>query len=660
MIIRSADIKGRIPRLHPRLLPGNYAQLASNTRLEDGAIGPIKAPVTAHTFGSAPGTFLKVNGSYVSFTAANVYATPGPVAQDRLYFMGDGAPKMRVSGTDYALALLTPIFAPVVTKLAQSVGTSPPTLATVTIAPPAVGLEAAEVFKYRYAAVTDKGETFASPSAEISRVDGQRVVLSDLVLPAGTLKIRVYRSDMSRASGQAGRFGFLFEEIYSVGTHGPLGSASITDFFSVFPDVSKSPFEVGDYAASEEVVVYCYTYVTSFDEESQPSPPSPLVKVGKTDTTTYSFTAPAQTGRGINRVRVYRSKTSLSGITDFYFLAEYAVGEAGSSKADDFLQLLNEPISSTDYNPPASGFTGLIPLPNGLMAAFQGRELVFCEPYKPHAWPVKYRLTTDTDIIGLGAFGSIVAVMTKGAPFIVQGSDPSLMVMEKLERTLPCLNAASIVDMGYSVAYASYEGMVVVSQNGAEVVTRNLFTEEQWRALGPASFKASQRNGRYHFSYQPIGGGGRKFGIIDLSGEQPYFIEASIQPTSLYYDADTGSLLYIEGSGAIVKEFDPRNGATVQKQLWRGRRIMLQGYDNFGALLVECDDVPGTKATPADPDCTIRIYADGVLVHTTTDINRATRLPSGFLANRWEIEIEGYAPVTGISLANDISELAEG
>jgi hypothetical protein len=326
---------------------------------------------------------------------------------------------------------------------------------------------------------------------------------------------------------------------------------------------------------------------------------------------------------------------------------------------DDFQALLNEPISSTDYTPPEDDSLGLISLPNGLMAAFRGRELMFCEPYKPHAWPIKYRMTTDTDIVGLGAFGVFVSVLTKGSPFIVQGSDPSLMVMEKLESTLPCLSASSIVDMGYSVAYASYEGIVVISQNGANVVSRSLFTEEQWQALRPSSIRSSQRGGRYYFTYQPVANGPRKFGIVDLSGEQPFFIEADAQPTLLHYDPDSGSLFYIEGD-AVVKEFDPRNGATIEKQTWRGRRIVLPGHDNFGAILVETDPVAGTKATPADPDCTIRIYADGDLVHTTTDVNFATRLPSGFLASIWEIEIEGYASVSGISLASDIAELVGG
>lgn len=778
MLIRIADMKGRIPRMHPRLLPGNFAQVAENTRLEDGAIGPIKAPTTAHTFGATPQTFLKFGGSFVSFDQPGVNATAGPVAQDRLYYTGDGAPKMRVGATDYDLALNPPAAAPTTARNRPTVGDAPglsivyvhppgnqvsadfqykyaaitengetaasgqaqiaridgqrvhiggmslpdgtvsivlyrndlsntdetfgklrsyayqegvhgpltdasvtddfslfpayniapkttgdeptetvgaaPTLTTETITPPG-GYEHAE-FSYRYSAITDKGETVASEPANVLRIDGERVQLTAMSLPEGTEKIRVYRLDVGAPSSASGRYGRILEADYELATHGALNNATITDIFEALPDLSIPPKETGSDADAEEVVTYVYTFVTAFDEESAPSPASTLIKVGPIDTVTFTVAGPTQTDRNIDRMRVYRSKTSLAGVTDFYFLTELELADAGDDQTDDFEQLLNEPISSSDYDTPPSGMEGLIPLPNGLMAAFAGREVLFCEPYKPHAWPIKYRLTTDTDIVGLGAFGTFVVVLTEGAPFMVQGSDPDLMVMEKMETTLPCLSKASIVDLGYSVAYASYDGLVVVSERGAQVMSKTLFTDEQWRALRPATFRAAQRAGRYHFSYQAEVAGPWAMGIIDLSGQQPFYMEADAAPTLMYYDPPNGALYYIEGS-AVVKEFDPRGGATVQKQVWRSKRTVLQGYDNFGAILIETDDVPGTKATPADPDCMTRIYADGNLVHTTTATNRADRLPSGFLAEQWEIEIEGYAPVTGISMATDIAEL---
>lgn len=786
MLIRIANFKGQIPRAHPRLIPDNYAQIAKNTRLEDGTIGPLNEPVTVHTFASAPETFIKFDGGFVAFDHPNVDATVGPVAEDRLYFTGDGAPKMRVGGTDYSLGVLAPTIAPGVTAAIPSVGGAP-SAAAFTVADPAYTrhqyrysaiYEGVEIFAsaqsevisrwegqgvkltkitvpaeatrfriyrkdldkpnqgyglivnkpvsaltnkawtddftydrdvskkpilasdatipqgltdlkadwvadgeaeadfpavgdapvvalvklaradqpkytYRYSAVVHGVETIASDASDaVIRIDGQSVTLSGLTWPTGTDKIRVYRSDVTDGAGANARFGRILNV-----TVGTVIGGQITDTFSKKANLSLAPFDEADRAALEETVTYVYTYVTGFGEESAPSPPSDLVTVAKGDIVTVSVTAPVQAGRNITKIRLYRSKTSLAGITDFYFLAE--LNAVTQTYQDELRKQLAEALASTDFDPPADAMRGLIALPNGMMAAHTGRELLFCEPFKPHAWPVKYRLTTDSQIVGLGAFGSYVAVMTKGSPYIIQGSEPSLLVMEKLEETLPCMSWGGIVDMGYAVAFASYEGLVVLSQNGAQVVTRDLFTEEQWRKMRPESFRAAQLNGRYCFSYQPTVGGARKFGIIDTTGAQPFYIEADIAPTVMHYAPEDGALYYVEGTGA-VKQFDPKASATVMRQVWRGKRVILPGHGNFGAYLIETDPVDGTKQTPADPDCVARFYANGVLVHTTTRMNSAGRLPSGFLADRWEIEVEGYAPVTAISLATDIYELAEG
>lgn len=659
MIFRAADFKGQIPRLNARLLPINYAQVANNTRLQDGAIGPMKQPVTSHTFGATPETFIKYADVFTAFDQPNVSAVIGPVAQDRLYYTGNAFPKVRIAGTDYNLGVNAPTAPPSIAVTTDAVGNAA-ALATLYVIPPDP-LYVPEEFGYRYSAVTPRGETSGSPaSTPILRQDGERVVLSGMVLPADTTKIRIYRVtavSVYTSAGAAGRHGLLEEVTYDVAIHGPVGAATYTDTFTYFPDLTQTPIEEGQFASSDEVVTYVYTYVTQFDEESAPSPPSALSTISKGSTVDYSVTAPTQTDRGINRIRVYRSKTSINGITDYYFRAEH--GSSSGGYADDLKALLNEPITCTDYAVPEPTMLGLISLPNGLMAAHAKRELLFSEPFIPHAWPYKYRLTTDSDIVGLGAFGTYVIVLTKGSPYLVQGNDPSLLIMEKMEKNLPCVASKSIVDMGYSVAFATHEGLVEVSQNGAQVVTRSLFTEEQWRALRPSTFIANQINGRYVFSYLPVDGQPRKFGIIDMSGAQPYYMECDISPTVMYFDPPDGVLYYIEGD-AVVKQFDPMNGATIMKQTWRGKRTVLQGYDNFGAILVETDPLQGTKANGADPDCEIKVYADGVLIHTLTEVNVAARLPSGFLASTWEVEIVGYLPVTAVSIATDIYELAEG
>ena len=58
---------------------------------------------------------------------------------------------------------------------------------------------------------------------------------------------------------------------------------------------------------------------------------------------------------------------------------------------------------------------------------------------------------------------------------------------------------------------------------------------------------------------------------------------------------------------------------------------------------------------------TFKLYADGVLKHTqTVTSNEPFRLPGGYLSNLYEIEIISDIPVTRVSVAESIFELAEG
>ena len=78
---------------------------------------------------------------------------------------------------------------------------------------------------------------------------------------------------------------------------------------------------------------------------------------------------------------------------------------------------------------------------------------------------------------------------------------------------------------------------------------------------------------------------------------------------------------------------------------------MLPAAVNFGAFLAD--------AVPVGvPDFVARIFADGTQVATINSINAVARLPSGFLARNWEIEVESNCKVTALALGFSPSELA--
>lgn len=584
-MIRIGTFIGEVPKVAPRYLPDTAAQLAYNVRLNDGALTPIRIGRLDATL-AAPAVSIYRHGEEWIYWSVPVNVAPGPVAQDRLYITGDGAPKVRAGGQTYDLALRAPAAAP------------------------------------------------------------------------------------------------------AVDTQGTLD-----------PDLS-------------ETVVYAYTFVTTLDEESEPSPLTAPAEWSSGMTNALSGFDPNPPAR-VDRMRIYRSQTGTTGATGLFFIAERPYTTA------DFVDNWGtyttvEPIPSVDYNSPPNDLHGLIALPNGMMAAASGKRLYFSEPYKPHAWPESYVLTTDYPIVGLGAFGASLAVLTTGNPYVVTGSAPENMTMEKLELNLPCISARGIVDMGYAVVYPSHEGLVAISSGGASVITAETISRERWLELGPESFVSGQYGGRYMASYARVRNGEEDRGIIivDTTGQVAHIARASDFADAMHYQIETGAL-YLLRAGTEIWEWDAR-GQPNGELVWRSKPFVLPGHTNFSFIMIEAESsvsadqaeairqkvnairarnrammdagsiggevggapiaaitFAGDRLIPTedyaggggdgsgyDEAVAVTVYADGVEVAVITDTNEPIRLPSDFLARSWEIEVRGNMQVLGIAMGHSPSELA--
>ena len=449
---------------------------------------------------------------------------------------------------------------------------------------------------------------------------------------------------------------------------------------------------------------YVRTFVTSLGEESLPSPASNSVYWEPGQAVTLSgFTIPPA-GRLVTKERIYRAQTSFTG-TKLYFIAERAVSTANFVDTVPQTQI-NEPLPSLDWDPPVDTLSGIIALPNGMMAAFSGKSLYFCEPWRPHAWPDKYSLTTDYDIVGLGAFGTSIAVMTKGNPYIVTGTHPSSMYMEKMELNLPCVSDRGIEDLGYAVAYPSNDGLVLVSSSGAQVATKGIMTRQAWDRINPDTIHSGQRDGRYFACYQKDNNGElvTEAAIFDTTGEQPFIIRSETSPDAMFFDLKTGNLYYANGSSIL--EFDSI-GKPNQSMSWKSKEFIIPKPVNFGAILIEAD----TELTPEDEQAiqdqitqdiaynqtllagesvgdlnaaalneyelngdnlievtinngefnyktSVTVIADEQLVATVSTVNKMVRLPAGFQARKWELLVSGDMRIVQITMAQTGFELA--
>lgn len=471
----------------------------------------------------------------------------------------------------------------------------------------------------------------------------------------------------------------------------------VTDASAIYPLAVKAPptplsatvSGVLD-TATQSTVLYAYTYLTSYDEESEPSPLSnEVLRSPGMEVTLTGFVAPP-TDRNYNRIRIYRSQTSASGATELYFISEIALPVPTPSYVDLPEETpIQEVIGTLYYNPPPDDLQGIIALPNGMLAGFTGNKLYFSEPYIPHAWPEKYVQTTNYDIVGLGAFGRSIAIMTMGNPYIATGITPDAMAMELIEVNLPCVNKRGIVDLGYAIAYPSTDGLVLISSQGANIVTRELFTRDEWMQLNPKTIVACQYDGRYVACYSYVDAlGVTQSGtvIIDLTGELPFITRTSFYTSYMFYEPGAGRLYLLDGQKAM--KFDDPDMPFMQME-WRSKKIVLDGPINLGVSMVDGDAVTSLQNQPlpiitvadatfvsepfsgtvvagsiltvsTEPAFAATVYADGSAIRTFSDLNTVSRLPGGFMARTWEVAVKGRTPITSIYLAWSPTELYVG
>jgi hypothetical protein len=223
-VIKVTGFQGEIPRLIPRLLPDSAAQRATNARLESGGLTPYRKPkfIERITSPAADVQTIYRNGTTWLAWDKLVYVAPGPVAADRLYVFGDGAPKMIVAGTTYPLAM-----------------TTPPTALTATPG----GSGSGDVFTrvYVYTEVTGFGEESAPcpVSNQVNWQAGMTVTLSGFrAAPAGRniTTQRIYRSQTTLSGTE---LFFIAERAASTANY--VDSVPINDFAEPLPSLGWTP-----------------------------------------------------------------------------------------------------------------------------------------------------------------------------------------------------------------------------------------------------------------------------------------------------------------------------------------------------------------------------------------------------------------------------------
>lgn len=466
----------------------------------------------------------------------------------------------------------------------------------------------------------------------------------------------------------------------------------------------------GGTTATAETRIYLATLVSTWGEESEPS--GPVTVSGNADGTwtvngLNAMTVDTANYPNIEKLRLYRTITSSTGV-DYRMVNEWTIGTRPAAYVDNVtaVQLAsNSLLESLNYTLPPAGLRGLVGVAGGFLAGFVGRTVRLSVPYQPHAWPEDYQFAVENDIIGLGTFGNTIVVCTNGRTQILVGPSPDVMQLAKMEGVQPCLSARSIVSTSSGVMYATTDGLVLVdgASNRGEIISRNWVTKDEWLAqFSPRTQMSSIYQDRYFSFYSSQLG-------LTIGFDDPVTGFTELQQDGVQsVDLDTLSGQTLITIGNKVYEWDGDNTGALQ-YTWASKPFLLPKPVNFGALQLRGNFTGGSEAIPVPaavgiggwalntqpvngdppkmplslghsiggpppwlalgvsptppapgPAIAVKIYANEQLKYfASIDDETPVRLPSGFKAVQWRVEVQGSSPLFSIALAETMKDLEQ-
>lgn len=311
---------------------------------------------------------------------------------------------------------------------------------------------------------------------------------------------------------------------------------------------------------------------------------------------------------------------------------------------------LTDNLVSDEWIAPPEDLEGMCVIQNNILSGFVRNSLYLSEPNQPHAWPEAYIKTLDVDIVAIRALSGIGAViMTTRQPYLLTGSDPATMTLQKIDALYPCTSAKGAISMNFGVLYPTYEGLAVYSPSGGiRLATSPIYGEDQWTVdYDPTSivgvyydnnYFASHTTGSFVYMYEQQGGGS--------------FVSCDTAFTAAYNDAINGKLYLAIGTAGDIYEWD--NAAEpLQTAEWKSKVMLSDQYRNIGAARVKADYTD-------TPDVTFTMWANGTQVYSNPVYNEEIfRLPRGYRADTIEVAVTGDTRIRAIHLGETPLSLRE-
>jgi len=464
------------------------------------------------------------------------------------------------------------------------------------------------------------------------------------------------------------------------------------------PTIAPIVNSTGGVSETDVTRSYVYTYVTEYNEEGPPSPPT--LDSDRTDANwQITVTAPVfddfGVKRNIKKVRIYRTIYGSDGATQYYLVTEQPVIAAAPAVIiyDDILGddvvSLNTILPSTSWSGPPDDLFGFVLMPNGFLAGWRGlqySEIWFSDPFRPHAWPAEWTQTVEYPVVGLGVTNQSLVCCTEAYPVTMSGTHPQYIQVNKLVNHEPCLSRGSIISGPEGVFYASPNGLVLVVPGLADNITKGIISKKNWNTLLQVPRLRAARLGMSYFAYGAISIGvfqddafqdgpsneEETFMTEDLTGSLTGVV---VDPTSdmvafsmlksefpvdnVYNDPWSGEVLIVTDDK--VKTLDVvTSGLPFQTAKWKSKIWQNSELRNVAVCKVFFDDGYSTTPGNASNRGVIRFFADGVQIweRPLVKSGELMRLPSGYKATFYQLEIETTWRIHSVEFATSVKELA--
>lgn len=401
---------------------------------------------------------------------------------------------------------------------------------------------------------------------------------------------------------------------------------------------------------------YVYTLVADLgvngEQESAPSPPTGIVDVKPGQSVALTgMSIPPVAGVVVTKFRFYRT---VSGNTTagFYYLGEIAVATTSFSDSIADKDMSTESLQTNNWDMAPDAAKGMIYADNGIYAMFSGNTLLLSEPFVPYTYPEGYRLNMADDIVALGQFDGNIVVTTLGRPYLVVGSAPESMQLIHLPFEQSCVAKRSLVSIPSGVMYASPDGLCIITASAQSVVTRSIYTKDQWQALSPSGLTSVYYEDKYIGFFVGTGKGL----VIDFSASDVTEVDfgTGVKVWDLWVDAASDSLyMLVEEAGAMnIRRWE--GSTSPMSYRWRSKEFFTSV-----AVLPAVVRIEGEQ--DATHPTTVTLYSGGVARQSVTITDTLPkRLFIGRSEKAWEIEVSGTKLLSEIRVSTSIEELENG